>query len=363
MTDALDVDAPQRSWPGQRHVSGAVCVGLILLSLPIFLDSIQLQRLAMSLALFLAILGVNLSTGYCGLISLGHGAFVGIGAFGTAWFLDAEHLPWPAAIAGGVLTAGVAGLLIGAPALRLRGIHLALVTLAIAVMFQPLARQFPQFSGGVSGKAVAARIVAPGWLGDGRLADTMWQLCIVIFSCLVGLLVVHNLVNSQWGRSMRAVRDDERAAAVYGINLTIVRTGAFAMSAALAGLAGAMQVVLFPWVSPDAYTTFDSLTIYAVAVIGGLGTLRGSVLGVAALIVVPRFQSLLSSSVDGVSSPWLDLLGSDALVFGGALTALALVFPGGLAAVDTAPITKFGRRFFGLFFVIGRFLKRRYSTF
>ena len=342
-------------------MTGVFWVGVALVALPIVYDSIELRRVSLTLALFLAILGVNLATGYCGLISLGHGAFVGIGAFGTAWFADAGGMPWPVAILGGVLAAGVSGVFIGVPALRIRGIHLALVTLGVAVVFQPLARRFPQFSGGVSGKAVAARIVAPDWLGGGRFADTFWQYCIVVVSCLAALLIVRNLVNSRWGRSVRAVRDNEQAAAIYGVNLTHVRVGVFVISAALAGLGGAMQVVLFPWVSPDAYTTFDSLTIYAVAVIGGLGTLRGSVLGVTALIAVPRVQSLVSSGVDGGSNPWLDLLGSEALVFGAALTVLAIAFPGGLAAIDTAPIGRILRRGLGMFGPIGRFIRQRYS--
>ena len=232
------------------------------------------------------------------------------------------------------------------------------MTLAVAVVFQPLARQFPQFSGGVSGKAVAARIVAPGWLGDSRFADTLWQYCIVVLSCLIGLLVVYNLVNSRWGRSVRAVRDNAQAAAVYGVNLTYARIGAFVVSAALAGW-GERCKLSFPWVSPAAYTTFDSLTIYAVAVIGGLGTLRGSVLGVTALIVVPRFQSFISSGIDDGSNPWLDLLGNEALVFGAALTVLAIVFPGGLASIDTGPRRRPFRRVFG---VVGRFFRQRYST-
>ena len=354
-----DVDASTSSNRRERRLTGAVSVGLALVCLPILYDSIELRRVSLTLALFLAVLGVNLATGYCGLISLGHGAFVGIGAFATAWFVDSGNLPWAVAIVGGVLVAALGGLVIGAPALRIRGIHLALVTLAVVVVFQPLARQFPQFSGGVSGKAVAARIVAPDWLGDSRFADTLWQYCIVVLSCLIGLLVVYNLVNSRWGRSVRAVRDNEQAAAVYGVNLTYARIGAFVVSAALAGLGGAMQVVLFPWVSPDAYTTFDSLTIYAVAVIGGLGTLRGSVLGVTALIVVPRFQSFISSGIDDGSSPWLDLLGSEPLIFGAALTVLAIAFPGGLASIDTGPS---GRQFRRVLGPVGRFFRQRYST-
>ena len=341
------IEASPDSEPDRNANPGLITIVLALVALPIIYDSIELRRVSLTLLLFLAILGVNLATGYCGLISLGHGAFIGVGAFGTAWFLDAQSLPWLIAILGGVLAAAVAGLIVGIPALRIRGIHLALVTLGMAIVFQPLARRFPQFSGGVSGKAVRARIVAPAWLGDSRFANTFWQYCIVVFACVVGLLLVRNLVNSRWGRALRAVRDDEQAAAIYGVNLTHARVGAFAASAALAGLAGAMQVVLFPWVSPDAYTTFDSLTIYAVAVIGGLGTLRGSILGVATLILVPRLQAGFASRIADESGGglWLDLLSNEAVLFGVALTVLTLAFPGGLASIDTRPMGSRLRRF------------------
>jgi branched-chain amino acid transport system permease protein len=282
------------------------------------IDPITLRSNGRIVVLALAVLGIVLATGQTGLVSLGHGAFVGTGAFAMAVLADDADLPILLAIplAGGV--AAVFGGLVGLPALRLRGIQLALVTLGIAVVFPVVARQYPKLTGGVTGRTVGATVEAPGWMPAPFDESGSFRFLLCVIVCLIGFWLTYNLMTSRAGRAMRAIRDDDTAAAAYGVNRTTTKVGAFAFSAGLAGVAGALQVMLFPFASHDQFTVFLSLRIYAAAVVGGVASILGAVVGVAALVVVPAVN-------DG-----LDLLESETAVFGLALVVLTFVAPGGL---------------------------------
>ena len=233
------------------------------------------------------------------MISLGHGVFVGVGAFATGYYVDDLSMPWLLAITLGAATAGIAGAFVGIPALRIKGIHLALVTLGLAIVFRPLSKRFPSITGGVSGRSIEARFDAPGWWpGDGRMASSVYRYVFCVLVVLLALWATWNVVNSRFGRSMRALRDNDTAAAVYGIDLVSARVTTFAISAGLAGLCAALQVVLVPFVSQDKFPAQESLVIYASAVVGGLGTIWGSVLGVVARTVVQKL-GMLSRALTG----------------------------------------------------------------
>ena len=160
---------------------GVIAIGALLLYWPMTSNGTELRQHSQVIATVAAVLGVNVATGYGGMISLGHGVFVGVGAFATGYYVDDLSLPWGLAIVFGVITAGLAGALVGLPALRIKGIHLALVTLGMAIVFQPLAKRFPSLTGGVSGRAVDASFDAPSWFGGGtRYADAVWRYIWVI---------------------------------------------------------------------------------------------------------------------------------------------------------------------------------------
>ena len=314
-----------------------VAVSLIaawLVCLPFVSTTTELRQHTQVIIAVLAVLGVNIATGYGGMISLGHGVFVGVGAFATGYFVDGFSLPWLLAISMGIVTASLAGALVGIPALRIKGIHLALLTLCMAIVFQPLSKRFPAFTGGVSGKAIEARFEAPSWLGDSRMTSAVYRYVFCILVVLFALGLTWNLVNSRAGRAMRALRDNDTAAAIYGINLVHARVVTFSISAGLAGLAGALQVVLVPYVSQDNYTVQESLVIYATAVIGGLGSIWGSVLGVIARTGFGALGERLSGMEGfGFVSEFFELLDEQAFVFGVGLIALTFVFPRGLAGI------------------------------
>ena len=310
-----------------------LCVALAVI--PFLTTTTSLRQASQIIVSVLAVLGVNVATGYGGMISLGHGVFVGVGAFATGYYVDDLSMPWLLAITLGAATAGIAGAFVGIPALRIKGIHLALVTLGLAIVFRPLSKRFPSITGGVSGRSIEARFDAPGWWpGDGRMASSVYRYVFCVLVVLLALWATWNVVNSRFGRSMRALRDNDTAAAVYGIDLVSARVTTFAISAGLAGLCGALQVVLVPFVSQDKFPAQESLVIYASAVVGGLGTIWGSVLGVVARTVVAKAGDVVAGFGGlGPIGEFFDLLDESAFVFGLGLIVLTFLFPSGLAGI------------------------------
>lgn len=295
----------------------AAAILLLMLVLPFLIDPIGLRRTAGIMVLTLAVLGVVVATGYGGLISLGHGAFVGLGAFTMGGLLDQVGLPFPIAIAVTFVFCCLVGWLLGLPALRIKGIYLALITLGLAVVFPALAKRFPELSGGTTGRPVDYEVQAPQWLGSEY--DITWRYYVCLLCCALMFFLTVNVLRSRVGRAIQAVRDDETAAATFGVNLVSIKAGAFALSVGLAGTAGALQVILFPFVSPSQFGVFLSLRLYAAAIIGGAGYVIGAVYGVVALLVIPAINGAIG------------LLDNDVIVFGIGLILLTFVSPDGIA--------------------------------
>lgn len=315
-TPGLDQGSTRRS----RITSGVSTVVVVLLiALPFLIDQLALRRTAGIIVLTLAVLGVVVATGYAGLISLGHGAFVGIGAFAMGAYLDLANLPHLVALAATFVTCWLVGWLFGLPALRIRGIYLALITLGFGVVFPSLAKRFPKITGGVTGRPVDSTLEAPSWLSDDHTITWRYFFCLAV--CALMFWMTRNVLRTRMGRAMQAVRDDETAAATFGVDLVTTKAGAFALSAALAGTAGALQAVLFPFVSHEQFGVFLSFRLYAAAVIGGVAYLIGAVYGVIALIVVPAINNLFG------------VLDNDVFVFGAGLILLTFLSPDGLAGL------------------------------
>lgn len=299
---------------------GLAALVLAIVVPPFVADPLELTRLSRLIVLILAVLGVNLLTGYTGLVSLGHGVFVGVGAFAMANFIDLGI----GLIAAGVLATlftGLIGLLLGLPALRVKGLYLALVTFGIALAFGPFARRLGAWTGGVTGRTVDNEAFAPPEFLGLRDHVGVWRYCVCIVVVGLWFWLTRNLINSRMGRALRTIRDDESAAATFGIDVRLTKAGALAISSAMAGTAGVLQAILNPYLSHSDFDAFLSLRLYAAAVIGGLGTLVGAVFGVLALIVVP--------AVNGA----LDLLDSDRVVFGAGLVLMTFLAPTGIAGL------------------------------
>lgn len=313
---------PTYSGPVRRRFPWLwLVVAAVAVAAPILATDLQLRRFSQAVILILAILGINLCTGLGGMVSLGHGVFVGVGGFAMANLLDEAGLPMPIALLGAILISGLFGVLLGLPAIRVRGLYLALVTFGFALVFGPVVRRLGSTTGGPTGRAIDFETAPPSWTGLGTDRTQLYNylVCLVVIGIWMALLQA--LVHSRPGRALQAVRDDDLAAVSFGVDLTATRTIAFGISAAMAGTAGALEAFLFPFVSHTNYGVFLSLTLYAAAVVGGLGEMIGSFYGLVVLLLVP------------VLAGFVGFLGSPAVVFGLALIVLTYVAPRGIAGL------------------------------
>jgi branched-chain amino acid transport system permease protein len=312
---------------GLAVAAGAIAVVLVL---PHWLSDARAAEFALAGCFFIAIVGLNLLTGYTGQISLGHGALMAIGAYTTA-ILTADHGfrdLWTIPLAG--LVAMAAGFLLGLPALRLTGLYLALATFALAVAMPALLKKFSGLTGGSHGINLFDDALSrtTGALGSvhvlgARVAtnDFLFYLTWGIGLALAG--VAWLLVRGRLGRGFRALRDSEVAAASFGVNPALYKTLAFSISGFYAGVAGSLFVLVSNWfVNPQSFAFDKSLLLVVGAVVGGLGSLAGLAAGAVFIEFVPTWAGKLS-----------DAPGAPSVFFGAAIVLLMIVLPGGLGAV------------------------------
>jgi branched-chain amino acid transport system permease protein len=316
----------------------AVLVLLAYVFAPSFVSDFHSRGLAEAGAFFIAIIGLNLLTGYTGQISLGHGALMAIGGYTTAWLMVHEHWRdvWTIPLA--ALAAGLVGFLIGLPALRLSGLYLALATFAFAVSMPSLIKKFSGITGGgeglrpiedaplqITGLSGTVTIFGHTFTQNDFLYYLSWGLG------LVGFVVVWLLVRGRVGRTVRAVRDSEVAAASAGIGLAKTKTLAFALSGVYAGVAGSLVAIQDQIVSPLSFTFLLSIILLVGAVVGGLGSLPGMVLGALFIEYLPDAASRVT-----------DKPGLPDLLYGAAIIVVMILLPtgaGGLLKRVARPLT------------------------
>src|SRR5580704_12815661 len=307
-----------------RRLGVAVVMALIVWFLSVKLNTFRDYQIAEISVEVTAVAGLTLLTGLSGQISLGHGAFMAIGAYTTALLL--MHLGWPF-VAVLVLAAAVtaaAGAIVCAAAARLRGPYLAGATLMLGVALPSVAYAYQGVFGGDQGLNVA--FTAPGFLGA-NFPLTRWQAWVSALVALITLLLLANLCYSRIGRNWRAVRDDDVAAALDGINVAAARIRAFVVSATCAGLAGALLAIVTGLVAPTDFTITLSIALLTAAVIGGLGSLPGALWGSLLIVLVPTYITDVATS-HGLSSS----VGSNIpiVAYGVVLILIMLVFPQGI---------------------------------
>jgi branched-chain amino acid transport system permease protein len=294
---------------------------LVLVALPFVLTDFRTVQLATVGAYFIAILGLDVLTGHSGQISLGHGAFMAVGAYTTA-ILMANHGVrdlWTIPIAAGV--AGVIGLLAGVPALRLSGLYLALATFGIAVVLPTILKKFDHFTGGSTGITLFGKPTQTGHgAGIWGLTNNQWLYGLTWTIGGVAFLIAWWLLDSRFGRSLRAIRDSEIAALASGVNRAKYKVLAFGVSAAFAGVAGALFAINVAYVAPDTFPIQLSLYLLVGAVVGFFGSIWGAVLGALLIQFLPDIVGLI---------PHVDTkqAGPTTLFFGLVLVVLMLVLP------------------------------------
>ncbi|HLH58175.1 MAG TPA: branched-chain amino acid ABC transporter permease [Streptosporangiaceae bacterium] len=329
-----------------RHLAAAVVVALIVVLLSTELSAYRDYQMAEVAAYVTAVAGLTVLIGLSGQISIGHGAFMAIGGYAAALLLI--HLGWPleAVFAASAVIAAVAGAVFGIAAARLRGPYLAGATLMLAVALPTIANQYPKAFGGDQGLSVS--IATPAFLGA-TFPPTRWMAWVTCAAALIALILLANLGRSRVGRNWRAVRDDEVAAALSGLNVARLQVLAFVVSAACAGLGGALLAVVTGIVAPGAYTLTLSIALLTAAVLGGLGTLPGALWGSLLLVLVPTYLTNVATShgLSGGASSSVPIA-----AYGVVLIVVMLVFPAGiqgglrrlLGFPATAPLNPLRRR-------------------
>lgn len=267
-------------------------MGLFILCLfiwPLFIDVGNKYMLVIDniLIAVIAVMGLNLVTGFAGLISIGHAAFVGVGAYTIASFarvLGDSHLllthAWPALILVAGVMGAVFGAIVGLPALRLKHLYLAIATLSFQMIFQWTMKFMDFFN---QGQTISVGRVY--WV-TGEVSRnehyTFWYYAILVLIVLVGFSV-RNLMRTRYGRCLIAVRDNDRAADAMGMHPGLTKVYAFALAGFLAGVAGALHAYLYRGVGVESFTLHHSINYLAMAIVGGLGTLPGSFMGPLAI--------------------------------------------------------------------------------
>ncbi len=312
---------------------------VVVAALPQFVADTFVNRMSEILWVAVAALGLALVTGYNGQISLGHGAFVGFGAYTTMILTVDYGVPFALAGLAAVVGAFVVGVAVGLPALRITGVYLALVTLGLAVLFPQLVVRLGDITGGTVGRQLLPRpgygdaalleelgqrrflaqagFRAPAWTG---LADDQWRFYVFGVLALVAFLLVRNLTRSRVGRSLVAIRDNETAAEVAGVRVDRAKVITFGVSAGIASLGGWMFAVLNNAVSPTSFTITLSITLLVAAVLGGAASIVGPLVGASIVVllreVIPAEQQRFSQ-----------------VVFGVVLILVMLVAPGGIVGL------------------------------
>jgi branched-chain amino acid transport system permease protein len=270
--------------------AGALGVTVVTFAVTVawLVPGLRLYQFAMVGTLAVAMLGLNILTGYNGQISLGHGAFIGIGGYTAAILVRDLAMPYPLALVAAAATAFVVGGLIGIPGLRLPGSSLALVTLAFAFALPQLIRKYDGLTGGSYGiYTLHDQQLNSPWAG---LTNDQFRYLVVV---LVGTLLFWagwNIVRGRWGLAMMAVRDHAISAGSMGVDVARTKVTAFAISAGFAGAAGALQYVVVGSVSPEQFSLAVSFSLVSGIVIGGLGTVAGALVGALFLTFVPYYS-------------------------------------------------------------------------
>jgi branched-chain amino acid transport system permease protein len=283
--------------PRRTPLKLAAIVALLIVAaiVPFAVSSFHLLQLTTVVVYAIALLGLNILTGYSGQISLGHGAFYAIGAYIAAILLERTGIPYWATIPIAGAVCFVVGFLFGLPALRLEGLYLALSTFALAIATPQLLkfRALEPWTGGVQGTYVPG-FTAPFGL---PLAWEQWLYLFALMIAVVMFVLAWNLLRGATGLAITAIRDHPIAAASMGINISLYKTLTFGVSAMYTGIAGALGAMVAQFVSPDSFSIFLSLSLLVGAVIGGVTSIWGAVFGALFIEFVPNFADQISKAV------------------------------------------------------------------
>jgi branched-chain amino acid transport system permease protein len=286
--------------------------------LPFLVSNYRVFQFTLVLVYAIALLGLNMLTGYNGQISLGHGAFYAVGAYVAAILMDKFGVPYWATLPAAGAVCLVVGFLFGLPALRLEGLYLSLATFALGVVMPQILKYkgFEHWTGGVQG-IVIVKPDAPAWL---PVSQDQWLYFVALVTLLLLFLIGWNLLRGRIGRAMVAIRDQPIAAQAMGVNTAMVKSLTFGVSAMYTGIAGALGAIAIQFVAPDTFTVFLSITLVVGVVIGGLASISGAIWGALFIQFVPNVADQISKA-----APWA--------IYGVFLIVFMYVMPTGVAGL------------------------------
>lgn len=284
--------------------AAALCLGA-LAAAPWLLESFYLFQMTQLLVYAVAILGLNMLTGISGQFSLGHGAFHALGAYTAAVLIEQAGIHYAATLPVAGLLCFAVGFLFGLPAVRLEGVSLALATFALAIATPQILKLslLADLTGGVQGMTVfSATFETPVPFGL-PLSSPVWTYFFVLGTALILYLLARNIVTSRTGRALLAIRENPIAAAAAGIHVARYKALAFAISAAITGIAGALGAIVVKFVAPDSFSFYLSILLFVGMVIGGAGWLPGALIGGAAIVFLPNVPEHLDDIARLVATP------------------------------------------------------------
>ena len=311
-------------------------IALLLLAacaLPFFLSNYSTFQLTMVLVYAIALLGLNILTGYNGQISLGHGAFYAIGAYATAVLMDKFGWPYWATLPVAAAVCLLAGFLFGLPALRLEGPYLALATFALAIALPQILKykHLEEWTGGVQGIVIMKPESPIATLFGQKMNSDRWLYFVTLFVTVVMFTIGWNLLRGRIGRALIAIRDQPVAAASMGIDNAMYKSLAFGVSAMFTGVAGALGAIAVAFVAPDSFTVFLSLSLMVGMVIGGLASIWGALFGALVVQFVPNVADHISRAAPGA-------------IYGAMLILFMYVMPTGIVGAIRLAWGKLRRR-------------------
>ncbi|MDP3654548.1 MAG: branched-chain amino acid ABC transporter permease [Rhodoferax sp.] len=303
------------------HVFWYAALLALLLAAPWLFAEYWLAQLTFVLIYSIAGLGLMLLAGFTGLFSLGHAAFLGVGAY-THTVLTNAGLPFPIALACAAGLSAAVGLVVGLPALRVKGIYLGMATLSFGFIVEEVLARWESVTGGNAGIHIKKPDLF-GWVLE--TGDQFYWLCLVI--TVAATLGILNLLRSPTGRAFVAIRDSEISAQSMGIHLAYYKTLSFSLSAALAGIAGALYAHKLQFISPDQFSLLQSVDLLLMIVIGGAGSVHGAFLGAIFLISMPQAIAMVKDYLPDAVGQAPGLQG---VVYGMVVIAFVLFEPMGL---------------------------------
>jgi branched-chain amino acid transport system permease protein len=298
-----------------------VALGLVAIALPFVASSYRTFQFTLVMVYAIALLGLNILTGYNGQISLGHGAFYAIGAYCTAILMDRLGMPYWATVPVAGAVCLVVGFLFGLPALRLEGLYLALATFALGVAMPQLLKYkaLEHWTGGVQG-IVIAKPEAPAFFPKMGMPinPDQWLYFFTLGVAVLMFVLGWNLLRGRVGRALVAIRDHHIAAEAMGVNNALYKSLAFGVSAMYTGVAGALGAIAVQFVAPDSFNIFLSIMLLVGIVIGGLASISGALYGALFLQFVPNIADEVSKA-----APWA--------IFGILMILFVYLMPSGVA--------------------------------